>query len=393
VTGSGEAHRPARLEGLHFPATGSWEVKFGPARIVFGAGALSRLGELVRDLGGSLLVTDPGVRAAGHVEQAERSLQDAGIRVAVFDGVEENPTTRHVDDGVRQALATGVDHLIGLGGGSAMDCAKGINFLLTNGGKLADYWGTNLAARPLLPSVGIPTTAGTGSEVQSYALIEQEDTRRKMACGDDKARFRAVILDPELTGTQPPRVAALSGMDAISHVVESYVSAAANPISRMYAREAWELLEGTFESAIDAPAEIEPRGRMLIGAHLAGASIECSMLGAAHACANPLTSRFGVSHGAAVLLMLPHVIRFNMAAVGPLYDELLRRAARPCGSLAERVEELRERGGLPARLADVVVPRDALAELAADAAEQWTLKFNPRAATKTELQELYESAY
>src|SRR5437764_6362475 len=166
-------------------------------RVVFGAGALDRLGELARELGGTriLLVTDPGLEAAGHPQRALASLRSAALEVFLFDGVEENPTTRHVEHGLALAEKHHVDFLVAVGGGSSMDCAKGINFLLTNGGSMADYMGFGKATRPMLPSIGVPTTSGTGSEGQSYALIADNDTHMKMACGDRKAAFRVAILD------------------------------------------------------------------------------------------------------------------------------------------------------------------------------------------------------
>src|SRR5262249_1030034 len=154
-------------------------------RVVFGPGSLARLGELARDLGGrrALLVTDPGLEAAGHPDRALHSLRAAGVETFVFDGVEENPTTRHVRAGLEAARKHKIDLLVAVGGGSSMDCAKGVNFLLTNGGEMADYKGFGKATRPMLPSIGVPTTAGTGSEAQSYALIADEKTHLKMACG------------------------------------------------------------------------------------------------------------------------------------------------------------------------------------------------------------------
>src|SRR5438093_3147947 len=201
-------------------------------RLVFGPGALVRLGELVRELGGSrvLLVTDPGLEAAGHPQRALASLRDAGLQASVFDEVEENPTTLHVENGLAQARAERIDFLVAVGGGSSMDCAKGINFLLTNGGRIADYQGFGKAKRPMLASIGVPTTAGTGSEAQSYALIADESTHLKMACGDRKAAFCVAILDPELTVSQPVKVTALTGIDALSHAVESYVTTKRNKV-------------------------------------------------------------------------------------------------------------------------------------------------------------------
>jgi alcohol dehydrogenase len=221
-----------------------------------------------------------------------------------------------------------------------------------------------------------------------------------MACGDEQARFRAVVLDPALAATAPRRTAAAAGLDAVSHALESAVTTAGNPVSRMLAREAWRLLEGALPAALAAPEDLGAVGRALLGAHLAGAAIEQSMLGAAHACANPLTARFGVVHGAAVALMLPHVVRFNAAAAAEGYAELAAAAglpgapagAGPAEALARRVEALRAAAGLPGRLADCGVPARALPALAAEATGQWTGRFNPRPATEADFLRLYEAA-
>ena len=369
-------------------AVGSWSAKIGAVRVVHGTGSLALLEGLVGEVGGRrvLIVTDPGIRAAGHVDRAVAQFDHSSIDAFVFDEVDENPTTEHVDAGTRFAAEHEIDFIVGLGGGSAMDCAKGVNFLLTNGGKMEDYWGVNRAREPMLPSIGIPTTAGTGSEAQSFALIAQHDTHLKMACGDEKAGFRAVILDPELTGTVPRAVAIATGLDAISHAVESYVTKVRNPVAQMYAREAWQHLSRNFVVSIDGNADLIVRGWMQLGAFLAGAAIECSMLGAAHACANPLTARYDITHGIAVAAMLPHVFRFNESEVGSLYEEL-----EP--SLAEHLESMRDATGVEFRLAALGVDRDSLPEMATEAADQWTADFNPRAATEKDLLALYEQAF
>jgi alcohol dehydrogenase len=379
------------LEGL-----GSWDVALGPVRIVFGVQALDSLGRLAADLGARrvLLVSDPGIRGCGHLDRALAALERGGISARVFDGVEENPTTRHVEVGTSFAREAEVDCIVGLGGGSAMDCAKGINFLLTNGGRMEDYWGRGKATLPMLPSIGVPTTAGTGSEAQSYALITQESTHAKMACGDAKARFRTVVLDPGLAPSVPREVAAATGMDALSHALETYVTRDRNPLSMLFAAESWRLLESNFEEVLAGSEDPEVWGRMLLGAHLAGHAIELSMLGAAHACANPLTARFDVTHGHAVGLMLPHVIQRNARDVGPLYERLATTGGSDPGApLWERVTELRATAGLPQRLRDCAIPEDCLVELAGAASEQWTASFNPVPLDRDELRQIYEAAY
>ena len=360
-------------------------------RVVFSAGAVDRLGEVVRAEGAKrvLLVSDPGIREVGHEERAVRSLYRAGLVVKVFDEVEENPTVVHVGKGVIAAKPFNPDLIVGLGGGSAMDCGKGINFILTNGGRMHDYWGVNKAAKPLLPFVAVPTTAGTGSDAQSAALITDPDTHAKMACWDRKALPRLAILDPELTATQPQKVAAATGIDAIAHAVESSASTRRNETSRQLSKAAWQLLEPAYERAVKDPSDVQARERMLLGAHLSGAAIENSMLGAAHALANGLTAVCGTVHGVAVGLMLPHVVRYNASGeAGNPYADLEPDAER----LARRLEALLDAGSLPRRLPDVGLRESQLSELARVAAKQWTATFNPRQVGEAELLSIYRAA-
>lgn len=363
-------------------------------RVIFGENSIEKLAESTRTLGGSrvLIVTDPGIQEVGILNRAYSALNSEKMPCYVFTNVDPNPTTKHVESAVNFAKANApIDIIIGLGGGSAMDCAKGANFLLTNGGRMEDYWGTNKATKPMLPSIGVPTTIGTGSEAQSYALIAQEETHIKMACGDKKAQFGTVVLDPTLTRTLPRLVAATTGIDAIAHAIESYVSTRRNPLSQMFSLRAWKLLNANYELALEEN-HLEARGKMLFGAYLAGLAIENSMLGAAHACANPLTTRYGITHGVAVALMLPHVIRFNNTIAEKSYNELYAD-----GHLADRIEVLMKVGGLPNTLQNCTVQRPIrltdITTLAKDAATQWTAQFNPRSVHPYDFMRLYEEVY
>ncbi len=366
----------------------AFSAEIGGVRVHFGAGVLDLVGPIAGSLGGRriLVVTDPGVRAAGHAGRALAFLRREGLEAALFDEVEENPTSATVEAGRAFAADFGPDLLVAVGGGSVMDAAKGMNFVLTNGGRMEDYWGAGNAVRPMLPAIGVPTTAGTGSEAQSYAIITHLETGQKMACGDPKARFATALLDPELVASVPRRAAAAAGIDAVSHAVESYVTKAGNPVSRMLAREAWRLLNGSLPGYLGSPGDPQAAGGALLGANLAGAAIEASMLGAAHACANPLSARYGLTHGIAVGLMLPAVVRFNTPAAGALYAELDAR-------LLERLEELCALGGLPASLGEAGVEEAALPELAEQAARQWTARFNPRPVVAADLLKIYRDAY
>lgn len=370
-------------------------------RVVYGPGRMDRLGALAKELGATrvLVCTDAGIRAAGYVDRGVRSLRDAGLDVTVFEDIQPNPTTVDVDRGLAVARDARADLLVGLGGGSSMDCAKGINFLLTNGGRLRDYQGFGKAAKPMLPMIAVPTTAGTGSEAQSFAVIGDPETHVKMACGDRKAAFRVAILDPELTVSMPRPVTAATGIDAIAHAVETYVTRPRNEMAQLFGRRAWSLLAENFSRALDKPGELEARGAMLLGAHFAGAAIENSMLGAAHALANPLTARYDTTHGVAVGVMLPHVVRFNASVVGELYADLAddldlcdRNDPDPGLRLADFLTGLLVHAGLPTRLAECDVREADLWDLAETAAKQWTGNFNPRPVDTASLEELYRCA-
>ncbi len=373
-------------------------------RIVAGPDSINRLGELAGELGArsALVVTDPGIIAAGHVQRGLDALTQAGLKTFLFDGARENPSTDDVESGLAIAKRYEPEMIVGLGGGSSMDCAKGINFLYSNGGKMQDYWGVGKALHPMLPLIAVPTTSGTGSELQSFALISDAKTHVKMACGDKKASCRIAILDPKLTLTQPPMVTALTGVDAISHALETYVTKKRNPVSLMYSRESWKLLAGNFRRVLDDPTDLEARAAMQLGAAYAGIAIENSMLGASHALANPLTATYGTAHGQAVGAMLPHVIRFNGQKHDQWYGELLQASEGLDGlpdsssgtqGLADFVSTLVSAAGLKIELKQMGIEQEKLSELANAAAEQWTGTFNPRPVDSSSLLGLYQSAF
>jgi len=366
-------------------------------RIVFGEDAVERIGELARELGArrALLVTDKGIVAAGHAGRACGFIAAAGLQIDVFDEVRENPTTVDVARCVEIAERAEADILIGMGGGSSMDTAKGCNFLLTNGGEMKDYWGVGKASKPMLPLIAVPTTSGTGSECQSAALIADEETHQKMACLDPKAAARVAILDPLLTLSQPASVTACTGVDALAHALESAVTRKRNPISAIYSREAFRLCFLSLARVLESPRDVEARSRMQLGAAFAGLAIENSMLGAAHSAANPLTAHHGVVHGQAVGLMLPGVIEFNglLPEIETVYLDLaLHVGLRSVHDLANGVRRVLELAGLAAKLSSFDVTSDGIPALADEAAKQWTAQFNPREIDAADFAKLYEAA-
>ena len=265
---------------------------------------------------------------------------------------------------------------------------------------MQDYLGYGKATRPLLPMIGIPTTAGTGSEAQTYALISDAQTHIKMACGDTSAAFRVALLDPALTVSQPRTITAASGFDAIAHAVETFVTTKRNPLSEVFSREAWRLLERNYERVLAQPGDLEARGAMQMGAHFAGLAIENSMLGATHACANPLTAHYGTAHGEVIAMLLPSVVRWNASFANGHYAELLKLSTAsqaddldPAEGLARRLEQLATSGGLRMSLGAAGVPQSDLSILAGEAAQQWTGTFNPRPFDGTGAMEIYQWAY
>lgn len=374
-------------------------------RIVFGLGVAENTGTLARELGAerAFLVTDQGIVAEGYAEHVEEVLVASDVEVKRFDAVRPNPTTADVEACLAAVGDFDVDLWIGLGGGSSIDVAKGCNLLRAGGGRMEDYWGIGKAKGTLLPLIAIPTTAGTGTEVQSFALICQEDTRQKMACGDPQAAPRIAILDPCLTVTKPRFLTAVSGLDTVGHAVETAVTRRRNPMSSLFSTESFRLAQSSLPKVLEDPADLTARGRMLRASAFGGLAIETSMLGAAHSMANPLTAHYKIPHGQAVGMMLPHVVRFNREVSGAAaaYAELAR-AAGLCGgdadesvavdALLARLGTLLEVARMPGSLAECGVPEDAIAALAEEAARQWTAQFNPRTVTVADFRELFAKA-
>ncbi|WP_459555656.1 iron-containing alcohol dehydrogenase [Lacunimicrobium album] len=370
-------------------------------RVIFGPGSVLQIGSVVKSLNVSrvLLVTDPGIKKAGHEDRVKELLESSGLTINLYDQVTPNPTTDDVHRGVEFARSFSPEVIIALGGGSSMDAGKGINFVLTSGGQMQDYKGIGKAKGPMLPFIAIPTTSGTGSEAQSFAVIADPRTHLKMACGDKRAMAKVAILDPELTVTMPQQVTIVTGIDAISHAVETYVTKKRNPLSQMFSRTAWRMLVTSFPKVLTNPTDVDARGQMLLGAHFAGLAIENSMLGATHAAANPLSAHYDMAHGIAIGLMLPYVVRHNQSAASSLYAELacdagLCEICDPAASekLASFLQSLAQQAGLPTTLRSANVDFSLLGQLASEASEQWTGTFNPRPMTVDDFQSLYVSA-
>lgn len=338
----------------------------------------------------AFFVSDAGVAAAGHVERAADCLTAAGVRLTMWLDVASDPTETAVDQATAVAREAGVDGVVALGGGSVMDTAKGVRMLLAHSGRMRDHLGPGSDGTPLLPMVAMPTTAGTGSESQSFALVSRDDDHRKMACGDPHGIPTVSLLDPRLTASAPHRVTALAGMDALVHGLETAVTTAGNEASWALGMKAFVMLRKHLPEVLQRPDDLDARRMMLLGSSLAGEAIEASMLGAAHACANPLTARYGLPHGEMVGLMASHVVRFNGCEA---YARMAEAVGVAEDRFADDLQALQESCGLRVRLSDCGVPEGVLRELAEDAATQWTGRFNPVTVSVDGFEALYRAAW
>ena len=371
---------------------------YGP-RVIAGPGSSARLAELLPE-GRCLLVTDAIVRELGLADAALRSLETAGIEPVIFDGVEQDPSLGTLMAAV--AAGEGCSSVVGFGGGSPMDVAKLAAYLIATGEELDDLWGVGKATGKRLPLVQVPTTAGTGSEATGVSVITVGGAEKR-GVNSLALLADAAILDAELTVSMPRGVTAATGIDAMVHAIEAYTSARLkNPLSDMLAREALRLLSGDLLRVIEQPGDLEARGRMLLGAHLAGVAFANAPVAAVHALAYPLGGHFHVPHGVSNALMLTHVLRHNLHAAMPLYAELgvlldpmlasLGQQGQAQGFI-ETLAALSRAAGVPQRLSEVGVGTEHLDLLAAEAMKQERLLINnPCGMTQSDARRLYEAA-
>ncbi len=375
--------------------------------VVFEPGAARRLGAIAgARLGASVLfVTDPGLTQLGLCDPAIASLEAAGISVTVFDAVEADPSLATLMKAVEAGRAANATGVAGFGGGSSLDVAKLAALLIGSGEDLDGAWGVGQAKGPRLPLVLVPTTAGTGSEVTPVSIITVGEEEKR---GVSSAIILPdiAVLDAELTLGLPPAITAATGIDAMVHAIESYASRNANnnPLSRMLARQALQLLGANIEKVIADGGDLEARGAMLLGSMLAGQAFANSPVAAIHALAYPIGGTFHIPHGLSNALVLPHVLRFNAPDAAHLYAEIAADAFPQlgmeesvqgrCAAFIEELAALSARVGLQPRLRDVGIPEDALAKMAADAMKQQRLLVNnPRAMSEADAFAVYRAAW
>jgi alcohol dehydrogenase len=377
----------------------------GARRMIFGPGAISRLGDEAKTLGGSkiMLVMDKALGATSFKDRILAPLKSARVRVILYDEVTPEPSPQLADQGTALARKENVRLIAGAGGGSSMDVGKAIAVLVRNGGKALDYVGLGLVKKPGLPTIMIPTTAGTGSETTFTSVFTMRETKSKGGINSPFLYPNLALLDPELTLTMPPRVTAFTGMDALAHAVEAYTSNKANEVSDLFALRAIELIDHNLRTAVFQGSRIDVRESMSLASYLAGVALANAGVTAVHALAYPLGALFDIPHGLANGTLLPHVMRYNapgnaekfaLIAQAFGYDIYGMAAREACELAAEGVNRLAEDIGMPASLSELGIPESSLQEMAAGAIKVTRpMENNPRPMSLEDVLRLYKEAY
>jgi alcohol dehydrogenase len=365
---------------------------FIPTVSLMGVGSAKEAGEQVKALGARkpLIVTDKGISAIGMAEQIRQQVEAAGVQVVVFDGAEPNPTDNNVHAGVNTYLENKCDSIISLGGGSSHDCAKGVGLVIGNGGHIRDFEGVNKSTKPMPPFVAINTTAGTASEMTRFCIITNTDTKVKMAIVDWRCTPNIAINDPLLMVGKPPALTAATGMDALTHAVEAYVSTIATPITDACAIKAIELISDWLRPVVANGKNLEARDKMAYAEYLAGMAFNNASLGYVHAMAHQLGGFYNLPHGVCNAILLPAVCEFNMISNPARFADIAVALGEDITGLSvvdaaasgiAAIRKLSRDIGIPAGLTALGVKEADLRIMAQNAMKDACMLTNPRTAT------------
>ncbi len=375
-----------------------------PTVTLMGIGAHKELGNQIKVLGGKkpFLCTDKGIVQAGIADEITKAIQkDTGVDVVVFDETVPNPTDTNVHDGLKVFQQNGCDMIVSLGGGSAHDCAKGIGIVATNGGNIRDYEGIDKSSKAMPPFIAVNTTAGTASEMTRFCIITNTSTKVKMAIVDWRVTPNVAINDPLLMMGMPPGLTAATGMDALTHAVEAYVSTIATPVTDACALKAIELISENLRAAVANGADVEARDKMAYAEYLAGMAFNNASLGHVHAMAHQLGGYYDLPHGVCNAILLPHVERFNMIAKMERFVDIAMAMGEPVGGLSvraaaekalEAITTLSQDVGIPRGLKELGVKKEDIPIMAQNAQKYACGLTNPRCPTLEDVIMIYENA-
>ncbi|MBW1971649.1 MAG: iron-containing alcohol dehydrogenase [Deltaproteobacteria bacterium] len=380
------------------------EIFYSPTKIIFGLGAIKDLPNECKQLGKKpLIVTDSFMSKTEIVKDIMEILKSAGMEPGLYDGVVPEPPLESVDNGVKVALEGNYDVIVGVGGGSSMDTAKGVAIVTGNGGKVLDYVGMDQVPKPGLPKILIPTTAGTGSEVTRVFVVTDLNDNTKKVVYSAYNLSNVALIDPALTLGMPPSVTADTGMDALVHAIETYVAITATQFSDPFAEKAIRLISKYLPIATIKGENIEARYYMALAATLAGLAFASGGLGAVHALAYPLGTEYHMSHGRSNAIMLPYVMEYNLPGNFEKYAKIAEFMGEKVDNLSdsdaaiksvEAVKRLQKNVGIPSRLRDYNIKKEDLSKLVEGGMKQARLFVpNPRNLSKEDVEKIYEMAY
>lgn len=399
---SGQLAGPGRSEALSASALGRL-AKFHAPEIVFGPGALAELGHCAARLGTRrpFLVTDPGLIEAGWVDEAAGYLRQVGLSPAVWHDVTPNPKDHEIEAAFESYEESGSDVIIGLGGGSCIDAAKGVAILSGNGGRILGYEGVDKVVRPIPPTVMVPSTSGTGADVSQFAVVTDTAAHIKITIISRTLVPEISVIDPRLLTTMPDWLNATTGLDALTHAIEAFVSRAHNLLTDRHALHATSLIIGNLQRAQLRPTEVLPRLAMAQGSLEAGMAFTNAILGATHAMSHQVGGQLDAPHGVVNAVLLPHVIRFNAEVWPDRFVPLaaasgIRTEGMPAGEvallLADRIRELADEVGAPKGLAAIGVTEAMLPQMAQTTLKDACLTTNPREADAQDIEALFRAA-
>ena len=371
-----------------------------PQDIVFGMGSLAKLPGLLKKSGSenTFIISDRGLESLGVVKKITDSIEAAGIKYATYLDVEANPSVETVDQATEAYKNSGATSIIALGGGSPMDVAKAVGILAKFGGQITAYEGAHLVPGKIVPLIAIPTTAGTGSEVTAFSVITDRSRNYKLTVFSYELIPSVALLDPSLIMSLPPSIAAATGVDALIHALEAYLSKAASPFSDAMAEKAMELIGKHIRSFVADRSNVEAASAMMSGSMFAGIAFAWARLGNVHAMAHPLGGFFNVTHGVANAILLPTIVEYNALADTGRYEKIYNYIAKHPAydftpdMLVDEIRALTSSLGIPQTLSEVGVTEDKIPDMAADAMKSGNIAINPRSSTQKDIEMLYRKA-
>ncbi|CAH2212984.1 iron-containing alcohol dehydrogenase family protein [Tepidibacter aestuarii] len=369
-----------------------------PSKVFFGEGSLKKIKDIISEhqVSKMLLICDKRVKQVGIVDLVLEHINTENVDVLVFDGVIENPTDTMVKECVQEYKEKDIDLIIAVGGGSAIDSSKAINILLSNQGNIRDYEGFNLVKNPGLPLIAIPTTAGSASEVTNFAVITDTHRKIKMVIGGKNINADYAIVDSKLTIGLPPSITATTGMAALTHAIEAYVSKFSNEFTNINALRSIELISNNIEEAVENSTNLASRENMMNGSLLAGFACNCALLGLVHGIGHPLGAYFNIAHGVASAIMLPFVVEYNAPYMKDKLNKIgramkIKESQISADSVVAKIHELNRNIGVP-KLSDIGITKDDCDIIANAAMDEIGLIMNPRKAKIEDVKEILRKA-